>query len=139
MDKVILFNVIDNDPVLENHIQKDLKDLMGYQDYRIIAVNSKNGFYTLVCFLNLDEIGPLTNIFKRYDMLIDTSDITNEIIMGKIPDSWNGALDFVTYRKILNDFRIKNTKVDHVLDMISESGIGSLEKFQMEILDNFKD
>lgn len=137
MNKVILYNVLDNDPKFETNIQNDLKDLIGFQDYRIIAGRGENGKFTLFAFLYNWEVVPLTKIFKKYGMLLDHEDITNDVIMRKLPgDYYKDSFEFVTYRKILNEFIEINTTTDHILDMISESGIESLTQFQKNILKN---
>lgn len=138
MNKVILYNVLDNDPKFETDIQNDLKDLIGFQDYRIIAGKGENGKFTLFAFLYNWEVTPLTKIFKKYGMLLDYKDITDDVITGKLPnDYYKESFEFVTYRKILKEFIEVNTTVDHVLDMISESGIDSLTQFQKNILENY--
>ena len=138
MTKVILYNVLDNDPKFEKQIQEDLKDLIGFQDYRIIAGKEENGHYTLFAFLRECEVVPLTKIFKKYGMFINSVDVTTDVIMGKLPgDKYKESFEFVTYRKVLSDFIQLNTNSDHVLDMMLERGLENLNDFQRNILKNF--
>ncbi len=138
MNKVILYSVLDNDPKFETEIQGDFKDLLGFQDYRIVTGKEEKGRYTIFAFLKEWEVVPLTKIFKKYEMFINCKDITNDVVMGRFPsDEYKSNFEFVTDRKILNDFIKSNTTIDHVLDMISESGIDNLNEFQRTILKNF--
>jgi len=138
MNKIILYNVVDNDPQFESQIQEDLKDLLGFQDYRIVTGKKSEKYYTIFAFLSEWEVPQLTRIFKKYEMLIECKDVTYDAIMGKFPGSdYENCFDFVTDRKLLNDFINQNMTVDHVLDKISESGIESITKFQKEILKKF--
>jgi hypothetical protein len=138
MNRVILYDVLDNDPKFEKAVQGDLKDLFGFQDYRIIAGKSEKEKYTIFAFLQEWEVVPFTKILKKYGMFLGEKDVTDDVIMGKIPGScYQESFEFVTYRKILNDFIESNTTSDHVLDMISESGIDSLNQFQRNILKNY--
>lgn len=138
MNKVILYTVLDNDPKHEKEIQMDLKDIFGFQDYRIIAGKANNDKYTIFAFLKEWEVIPFTKILKKYGMFISKKDVTNDVIMGRFPGSdYKECFEFVTYRKILNEFIEQNTTVDHVLDMINESGIDSLNDSQRKVLKNF--
>lgn len=135
MDKVIRYTVIDNSPEDEKSIQKDLKDLMGSHDYRIIWVSNKEDIHTLYAFLEDHEVRPLTNIFKKYGMIIEYKDISQDIITGKLPNKEDKKeFEFVTWRRILNNFRVSNTTVDDILDVINDSGMGSLDELHLEIL-----
>lgn len=138
MEKVILYQVYDNDPKLESKVQADLYDLIGHQNFRIIPVSKSDNKFTVFAFLNKDEVSPLTNIFKKYGMFISKCDITKEVIMGKMPNrEYQKEFGFVTYRKVLNEFRQLNTSVDDVLDIISESGMEGLDDLHRKILKDF--
>lgn len=138
MEKVILYKVHDNDPKLESDVQSDLYELIGHQSFRMIPVSKSGNQYTVFAFLNFREVDPLTKIFKKYNMFISMEDITKKVVMGEMPSSeYKKEFNFVTYRKVLNDFRELNTNVDDVLDIISESGMESLDDFHLKILKAF--
>lgn len=138
MKKVILYEVYDNDPIYESKIQKDLYELIGHQNFRIIPVSRSSDKFTVFAFLRLNEVTQLTEIFKKYNMLISSRDVTREVIKGEMPSyEHQREFDFVVYRKVLEEFREMNTDVDDVLDIISESGIYHLDDIHKRILENF--
>jgi len=138
MEKVILYKLCDNDPIFESQIQKDLYDVIGHQTFRMVLVSRSEDEFTIFAFLKGGEVDPLTHIFKKYKMLLIMEDITGDVIAGGMPNSeYKEEFNFVTYRKILKEFREMNTKVDDVLDLILESGIDSLDDIHKKILKNF--
>jgi hypothetical protein len=138
MERVILYKLCDNDPIFESQIQKDLYGVIGHQTFRMVLVSRSEEEFTIFAFLKGDEVDPLTDIFKKYKMLLIMEDITGDVIAGRMPNSeYKDEFDFVTYRKILKEFREMNTKVDDVLDLILESGIDSLDDIHKKILKNF--
>ena len=138
MKKVILYEVYDNDPIYESKIQKDLYELIGHQNFRIIPVSRSSDKFTVFAFLRLNEVTQLTEIFKKYNMLISSRDVTREVIKGEMPSyEHKREFDFVVYRKVLEEFREMNTNVDDVLDIICESGIYHLDNIHKRILENF--
>lgn len=136
MDQVILFSIRDNHPSLENDIKKDIKDLIGYQDYRMIVCQEADGVYTMMAFLKRNEVAGVNSIFNKYDMMIGSWDVTQDVLSGRYQNSYTETFETPVYKKVMSDFISENATVDNILDKISEYGMNSLTKEDREILES---
>lgn len=137
MDKVIKYTVKDNDPIYENDIKSDIKDIMGFQDYRmVVCQEDNNGIFTVMSFLNNSEVNGIDFIFSKYNMLIGSSDITNDVLSGRYQSQYPDTFNHRVYKSIMEDFILENANVDNILDKISEYGVESLTNDDRIILGN---
>ena len=137
MDKVIKYTVKDNDPIYENDIKSDIKDIMGFQDYRmVVCQEDNNGIFTVMSFLNNNEVNGIDFIFSKYNMLIGSSDITDDVLSGRYQSQYPDTFNHRVYKSIMEDFILENANVDNILDKISEYGVESLTNDDKIILGN---
>jgi len=137
MDKVIKYTVKDNDPIYENDIKNDIKDIMGFQDYRmVVCQEDNNGIFTVMSFLNNNEVNGIDFIFSKYNMLIGSSDITDDVLSGRYQSQYPDTFNHRVYKSIMEDFILENANVDNILDKISEYGVESLTNDDKIILGN---
>jgi len=137
MDKVIKYTVKDNDPIYENDIKSDIKDIMGFQDYRmVVCQEDNNGIFTVMSFLNNNEVNGIDFIFSKYNMLIGSSDITDDVLSGRYQSQYPDTFNHRVYKSIMEDFILENANVDNILDKISEYGVESLTNDDRIILGN---
>lgn len=137
MDKVIKYTVKDNDPIYENDIKSDIKDIMGFQDYRmVVCQEDNNGIFTVMSFLNNSEVNGIDFIFSKYNMLIGSSDITDDVLSGRYQSQYPDTFNHRVYKSIMEDFILENANVDNILDKISEYGVESLTNDDRIILGN---
>lgn len=137
MDKVIKYTVKDNDPIYENDIKSDIKDIMGFQDYRmVVCQEDNNGIFTVMSFLNNSEVNGIDFIFSKYNMLIGSSDITDDVLSGRYQSQYPDTFNHRVYKSIMEDFILENANVDNILDKISEYGVESLTNDDKIILGN---
>ena len=136
MDKVIKFNVRDNDPSNEANIKKDIKDLIGFQDYRLIICQESDGIYTMMAFLNQSEVKGIKSIFMKYDMFIASWDVTDDVLSGRYREYCPETFGYPVYKKVMSDFILDNATVNNILDKILEYGLDSLSDEDKIILEN---
>jgi len=137
MDKVIKYTVKDNDPIYENDIKSDIKDIMGFQDYRmVVCQEDNNGIFTVMSFLNNSEVNGIDFIFSKYNMLIGSSDITDDVLSGRYQSQYPDTFNHRVYKSIMEDFILENANVDNILDKISEYGVEFLTNDDRIILGN---
>lgn len=136
MDKVIKFSVKDNDPSNELNIKKDIKDLIGFQDYRLIICQESDGIYTMMAFLNQSEVKGIKSIFMKYDMFIASWDVTDDVLSGRYREYCPEIFGYPVYKKVMSDFILDNATVNNILDKILEYGLDSLSDEDKIILEN---
>ena len=106
-------------------------------DDTLVAPGEFGTHEVLYTFLEKEKVSQLENLFRTYDILIESKDLTEEILSCSFQDpEFLDVFEDANYSKVLRDFVLQNLDQDRILDKISKYGIDSLTKIERRILDN---
>jgi hypothetical protein len=108
------------------------------EDDTLVAVGEFKTHEVLYTFLEKEKVSQLENLFRIYDVLIDSKDLTEEVLSCSFQDpEFLEIFEDTTYSKLLRNFVIQNLDPNRILDKISKYGINSITKIEKKILSNY--
>ena len=135
LNVVNFFRVKIVDPQVESEVCQKFSEVLDDSDIKFLAVDDFDGSDVMYAFFSNQKAKKIKNIFSSYGVLVEHSDITQEILKN---DQKSGEFQKVFSKDsnltLLRNFREKNLTVDLILDKISESGVDSLTDLDKEIL-----
>lgn len=148
-----------DDPILKEKIEDGVVEVFTKyfepEDENYIAIGDNDDFMFL--FVEDYKVKALFNYLTDNDLVISCKEISNDIINGDIYDNEDFKSvyyanqetiekfksefgdDFVyepEFKKVFDNFIVKNVTPDNILDKINEKGIESLTDIDKEILKN---
>jgi hypothetical protein len=104
----------------------------------LVAVGEFKTHEVLYTFLEKEKVSQLENLFRTYDVLIESKDLTEEILSCSFQDpEFLDVFEDDFYSKVLRNFVLQNLDQDRILDKISKYGINSLTKIEKRILNSY--
>jgi hypothetical protein len=108
------------------------------EDESLVAVGEFKTHEVLYTFLEKEKVSQLENLFRIYDVLIDSKDLTEEVLSCSFQDpEFLEIFEDTTYSKLLRNFVIQNLDPNRILEKISKYGINSITKIEKKILSNY--
>lgn len=108
------------------------------EDESLVAPGEFKTHEVLYTFLEKEKVSQLENLFRTYDVLIESKDLTEEILSCSFQDSeFLEVFEDANYSKVLRNFVLQNLDQDRILDKISKYGMDSLTKIEKRILGNY--
>jgi hypothetical protein len=108
------------------------------EDDTLVAVGEFKTHEVLYTFLEKEKVSQLENLFRIYDVLIDSKDLTEEVLSCSFQDpEFLEIFEDTTYSKLLRNFVIQNLDPNRILEKISKYGINSITKIEKKILSNY--
>jgi hypothetical protein len=120
------------DSTTEENCGSDIVMEIGSDFSSKIAFDLVDGYETVFCFIENYKCEKLIEIFKKYDVLVEYKDITEDVLFG-----FNQINDIEcreTFNKLNSDFLLGNLSIDIILDKINKFGINSLSDIDKKLL-----
>lgn len=124
------------DDRLQLKIDTKLKDNLTNEDLDNVSCSEYDNINIILCYLNPLKIIEIKESFSTNNMLIESYDVTNQII-NQTKDKWLKIVSKKSNsKKIIDKFISDNLSIDIILDKINSNGIKSLLESELLFLEN---
>lgn len=126
------------DDRLQLKIDNKLKNNLTNEDLDNISCTEYDNINLILCYLSPLKIIEIKEFFSYNNLLIESYDISDQII-NQIKDKWlKIASKSINSLKIIEKFTLDNLSIDIILDKISKDGINSLSNYELSFLEKLK-
>jgi hypothetical protein len=134
---LIRFKKLDDSSYLDNYIFPNLAHLLSESGKNIAVEEGENGHDVMVLFIDDNKLQPVIEFCSEEEIIFEHYDITESLLRSEnLPEVVLEMVSSDEFEEVFNQFFIKNSSVDTVLDKISKKGKESLTAIDKQILKN---